>query len=167
MKNQLQQIGCLRIPLYLPLKPFHQKTHACCFSLSGVITHIRQELMSALSKRVFVRASDLSYLSKKNLRLTEQSYFLVVKSYPCYAFFDNVANHVFYLFFWKTIFCINPTKFIKKWKRKKKDEIADFKEQKRGGGSILMVVAVFRLPIYQSPWKEKYLYKDIEEMSKF
>lgn len=102
------------------LKPFHQKTHACCFSLSGVITHIRQELMSALSKRVFVRASDLSYLSKKNLRLTEQSYFLVVKSYPCYAFFDNVANHVFYLFFWKTIFCINPTKFIKKWKRKKK-----------------------------------------------
>lgn len=71
IKNQLQQIGCLRIPLYLPLKPFHQKTHACCFSLSGVITHIRQELMSALSKRVFVRASDLSYLSKKNLRLTE------------------------------------------------------------------------------------------------
>lgn len=66
-------------------------------------------------------ASDLSYLSKKNLRLTEQSYFLVVKSYPCYAFFDNVANHVFYLFFWKTIFCINPTKFIKKWKRKKDD----------------------------------------------
>lgn len=44
IKNQLQQIGCLRIPLYLPLKPFHQKTHACCFSLSGVITHIRQEL---------------------------------------------------------------------------------------------------------------------------
>lgn len=44
IKNQLQQIGCLRIPLYPPLKPFHQKTHACCFSLSGVITHIRQEL---------------------------------------------------------------------------------------------------------------------------
>lgn len=75
MKNQLQQIGCLRIPLYPPLKPFHQKTHACCFSLSGVITHIRQELMSALSKRVFVRASDLSYLNQKNLRLAEQSYF--------------------------------------------------------------------------------------------
>lgn len=65
MKNQLQQIGCLRIPLYPPLKPFHQKTHACCFSLSGVITHIRQELMSALSKRVFVRASDHKLLKPK------------------------------------------------------------------------------------------------------
>lgn len=71
------------------------------FSLSGVITHIRQELMSALSKRVFVRASDLSYLNQKNLRLAEQSYFLVVKLYSCYTFFDNVANHVFYLFLLK------------------------------------------------------------------
>lgn len=114
MKNQVQQIGCLRIPLYPPLKPFHQKTHACCFSLSGVITHIRQELMSALSKRVFVRASDLSYLNQKNLRLAEQSYFLVVKFYSCYTFFDNVANHVFYLFLLKNDILYKSDKIYQK-----------------------------------------------------
>lgn len=114
MKNQLQQIGCLRIPLYPPLKPFHQKTHACCFSLSGVITHIRQELMSALSKRVFVHASDLSYLNQKKLRLAEQSYFLVVKLYSCYTFFDNVANHVFYLFLLKNDILYKSDKIYQK-----------------------------------------------------
>lgn len=114
MKNQVQQIGCLRTPLYPPLKPFHQKTHACCFSLSGVITHIRQELMSALSKRVFVRASDLSYLNQKNLRLAEQSYVLVVKLYSCYTFFDNVANHVFYLFLLKNDILYKSDKIYQK-----------------------------------------------------
>lgn len=90
--------------------------------------------MSALSKRVFVRASDLSYLNQKNLRLAEQSYFLVVKLYSCYTFFDNVANHVFYLFLLKNDILYKSDKIYQKMKKKKKDEIADFKEQKRGGG---------------------------------
>lgn len=124
MKNQLQQIGCLRIPLYLPLKPFHQKTHACCFSLSGVITHIRQELMSALSKRVINCACVRPKLLKQKKSSTDRAVILFgreIISMLCVLW--QCCQPRFLLILLKNDILYKSDKIYQKMKKKKKTRL--------------------------------------------
>lgn len=137
MKNQLQQIGCLRIPLYPPLKPFHQKTHArlLFFFVRRNYTHTSRTIVRFIKTRIC--ACVRPKLLKQKKSSTDRAVILFgreIISMLCVLW--QCCQPRFLLILLKNDILYKSDKIYQKMKKKKNPEIADFKEQKRGGGEV-------------------------------